>query len=514
MLRNFATFLYSRDEATVDVHWVCQLLYHILRTVEYVVLFISAWASALLVSLYRAMRRPLSVGRATGTDSRAFSFITLFVLGESGQLKPDMPFSKQNSKETNDNKQQLFVVSMYFFIPIEKLNAYFEEEIQKSQTRITAPDYIQNAGFICKYLDLSNSGSISNQDFLYKYHEPQNGKLILRKINLRPYIFQFYPDKTQKNGIPFLVIGTSINKKFANSSASDFCTEQDVIMLRQSLLESNGYGAYFQKNNEIIHHRDWLESIVQEVEGIKELNENRKKHISFFNSITEISTSTIEVKDIKNYEKAFSDEYFRTDISNITISKDEKRFCYGILTGNDNYTRVPDYELDTILKKGYSNNHTEHTYAMPKSIVLYKKHHPFPYATKIPVNPESLSLIQYIHEMCGCLYIDRKLKIARQQLSLSGEPENIKNVLSDLAETLGTKLFRITEAEHRAEYIYNSFGLREEYDRLKERGNLLADALNIKYSKLNNTILLILAILTLIIGITQVLVQIMDKCIK
>ena len=38
-------------------------------------LYISAWAiSALLVQTGWAMREPLSVGRVTGTDSRAFSF--------------------------------------------------------------------------------------------------------------------------------------------------------------------------------------------------------------------------------------------------------------------------------------------------------------------------------------------------------------------------------------------------------------------------------------------------------
>ena len=40
--------------------------------------YISAWASALLVLLYRAMRRPLCAGRVTGTDSRA-SFLYVYV---------------------------------------------------------------------------------------------------------------------------------------------------------------------------------------------------------------------------------------------------------------------------------------------------------------------------------------------------------------------------------------------------------------------------------------------------
>ena len=36
--------------------------------------YISAWASALLVSTFRAMPEPLCVERVTGTDSHAFLF--------------------------------------------------------------------------------------------------------------------------------------------------------------------------------------------------------------------------------------------------------------------------------------------------------------------------------------------------------------------------------------------------------------------------------------------------------
>ena len=63
--------------ATVDALWVCFISAlgvsaRLCAVHAGVHIYISAWASALLVQLYRAMRRPLCVGRATGTDSRAF----------------------------------------------------------------------------------------------------------------------------------------------------------------------------------------------------------------------------------------------------------------------------------------------------------------------------------------------------------------------------------------------------------------------------------------------------------
>lgn len=418
----------------------------------------------------------------------------------------------QNHTDGNKvHKKNLFVVSMYFFIPLEKLSKEYIDKIQNTKDEIKAPDYIQNAGFVCKYLDLSKSESISDQEFIYKSLDPENGESISRKINLHPFLFQFYPDKTQRKGIPFLVVRTSINKKFtdlptsADTFTSDLCTEHDIIMLRQSLLKPNGQGAYFHRDNKKNNHREWLENIVNLIEE-SPINEDRKKHISFFNSITDICTTSIDKEQVNNYEEAFTNEYYCANINNIRITNDDRRFCYGILTGNENYMRVPKTELDAILKEGYSNNITEHTFAVPKSIVFIKKHHPFPNASRISVMPESLCFIQYIHEMCGCLYIDRQLKQTRQ-LFRSKESAKIKSALSSLAETLGTKLFRITEADHRAEYIYSAFGLRDEYERLKERGNLLADALNIKYSRRNNLVLIALTILTILIGLLQIILK-------
>ena len=75
--RNFATFWYSQEHG--NGRCPVGMFYTSLHCTRALMhgekcrrIYISAWASALLVQLYRAMRRPLCVGRATGTDSRAF----------------------------------------------------------------------------------------------------------------------------------------------------------------------------------------------------------------------------------------------------------------------------------------------------------------------------------------------------------------------------------------------------------------------------------------------------------
>ena len=74
-LRNFHNSV--KNEATVDVHG-CVItepkVYLILLRYTDGVVYISAWASALLVRLNWAMRRPLSVGRVTVWTPTLFSY--------------------------------------------------------------------------------------------------------------------------------------------------------------------------------------------------------------------------------------------------------------------------------------------------------------------------------------------------------------------------------------------------------------------------------------------------------
>ena len=56
-------------------------------------LYISAWASALLVQTSRAMREPQTAGRVTGTDSRAFS---LYI----GIINSDLTYKNRPVRES------------------------------------------------------------------------------------------------------------------------------------------------------------------------------------------------------------------------------------------------------------------------------------------------------------------------------------------------------------------------------------------------------------------------------
>ena len=116
-----------------------------------------------------------------------------------------------------ESKFQLFVASMLFFIPIGQPCRKYKNAFKASRSEIKAPSYIQNAGFVCNYLDLFSSGLNKKQRFYYEYNrvDGDNTETIERKITLRPYIFHYNPDKAQKDGADFLVIADSIDIKYS-----------------------------------------------------------------------------------------------------------------------------------------------------------------------------------------------------------------------------------------------------------------------------------------------------------
>lgn len=74
MYWNFATFNHSQEWGNSRCPWVCitASTVYLLKVGNVSAYTISAWASALLVQLWWAMRKPQCVERVTGTDSHAF----------------------------------------------------------------------------------------------------------------------------------------------------------------------------------------------------------------------------------------------------------------------------------------------------------------------------------------------------------------------------------------------------------------------------------------------------------
>lgn len=421
------------------------------------------------------------------------------VFRESGTTQPDMTTKKQR-EAAQQKETDIFVASMYFFVPLDNVSQKYGSLFSDSEKtqKVDVPNYIQDYGFICKYINISDHRDIGTcpHTFTYRKGTSKNYE-ISRNTILIPYLFYYYPHNDRSKGIYFLVIGTEIDKVIysydKNGTSYEFWSADDLVQLKQSLLKKS------VKSNPLTHY-DWLCKIVNEIQ-----TESYKKSPSFRHSITEISTAT--VSNTSDYEEEFQKKFYSTnDLNDIKFTTEEHKFCYGILTGNENYSRLPELEVKHLLNDGYSNNVSEITFAAPNSIVFYKKRHPsyVSLEDQKPIKPNSLFFIQYIHEMCIYLYIKKYLK-KMSKLFHSRRSAKIKEALSFLSEISGMKIFNVLEADRRVEYIYNAFGLKEEYDKIRERGNLLADAINIKYSRRINLSIIVLTIFTIILGIIQIL---------
>ena len=397
---------------------------------------------------------------------------------------------------------------MFFFIPLKDLCRKYKLAFKNSRNEIEAPEYMQDAGFACNYLDLTKKQFRKDQCFYYKSRIEKSNTELQRMITCYPYILHYNPDRNSSKGMFFLLVSVTIDKTFPVEdgilNTDSLCTEDDLINLRKALYGPDGYGPYYPAKDPVKFHRSWLQDLVCEIEGVKPGGQ-RCRQIKFENCISEVCVADLNELDFSRLEEQFAQDFKSKDnIEKCRPDDGDRIFCYSLLVGNDNYSRLETTDKNIPLPDGYSNNCTEVTYALFNNIVFLKKHHPFTIHDKeeecVPVKPTELRHIQYIHEMCGLLYIEAKLNRVKRLIK-SERSFKIKEAISALAENMGTRLYKVQEIDKRAEYIYNAFGIRDEFDLIKEQGNLLADAVNIKYSVRTNVWMIVLTAITVIVGI-------------
>lgn len=407
-----------------------------------------------------------------------------------------------------DNSTKVFIASMFFFIPLKNLCGKYKLAFKNSRNEIEPPDYMQDAGFACNYLDLTKKQFGKEQSFYYNSRNEVFGCELRRMIKCSPYILHYNPDRNSSRGMFFLLLSITIDKMFPVEEGSlpqfSLCTEDDLVSLRKAFYEPDKLGPYYPANDPVRFHRSWMQELVCEIEGGRS-GIQRSRNVKFENCISEVCVADIKELNLSTLEEQFASAFKSQENNPICRpTVEDQIFCYGLLVGNDNYRRLKADDTNIPLPGGYSNNFTEVTYALFNNIVFLKKHHPFTIHDEkdehVVVKPTELKHIQYIHEMCGLLYIETRLNKVKQLIK-SERSFKIKEAISILAENMGTRLYKVQEIDKRAEYIYNAFGIREEFDRIKEQGNMLADAVNIKYSVRTNIWMIVLTAITVIVGI-------------
>ena len=404
--------------------------------------------------------------------------------------------------------KNVFVSSFSFFVPIHKIGTKKYSMDNGSIHSIGLPVHIQNCHARCRYLEMADK-----EQELYYISKDEEENLIELKVKAYPYLISFnYSDN--KADIYFLVIHVLIDKVF-ETECKHLVSTTDLVALKKSFYENSKKGLFTSPHQAGKQHYHWIKDLVCEIE-----NSNRED-VQITNSIVNLCGLPLDmsiVNPLEDIDINFSKTYYKdtSDYKSLEayLGADDSKFIYGLLFANDNYSNTPVELVDRLFKSSFSNNIYEKTYANLNDIVVIKTHTQYTYSEKEKSNKEyhtpSFNDTQCLYEMCHILYLKQELASIRDNISKSKTSAGIKSALSDLAKFLEMKFFHVEEADGKMDYLYKTMGINSSYSSLREFAEPLADSINIRNSQKTNDKIKNLTLITMFIGLIQVIQNYQD----
>lgn len=507
-LRSLANLRLSESKATVDAHRVC-IITHCCTLYECdegevhtcvgfcVVLFLTDGA----------MRDARSVGW-----SNRYSTHTFFVSCTDPKNERLLRGCGKAEKK-NGMKQNVFMTSMYFLIPLRCLSDIAVKKYMQQFRNMPLPHYVKGKEPRCLYAEVPFK---NNENVFYYSYDISNGtQTQKRQVVLRAVLIKYLPGKGVRLPFYMLAIGTEIDMMFepetvctGNGQLKNYlCTERDLVKLKKAFCESDMDGLYYPSTDPFRFFDSWLKQLVENLEGHK-----REGCIS-------LEYSAIDVLGIGVHHRACTKGRLNAAFSRLYYARHKpkvgqalvgnyERFAYGLLFANDNYCDVPCHELKSVLGSGYSNCVSEVTYAAGNSILFLHTHHPYSYdkmmARTIKKMAHGVHQVQNIGELCDVVYCKHRMQELRE-LMQSDDAGQIKHSLLKVTDYMQRDLFCLAELDKRTDSIFRSLGLNEDFETLFNMAQLASDAADIRLTQKTNTVLILLSVATLTLGVFSLL---------
>ena len=309
--------------------------------------------------------------------------------------------------------QNVFIVSMYSFIPLLSLKKEYREIWEKDAKPVTPPALIRYSDAKYSFCELKRLAK--NFKFDYRHQE----KDIRREVILKVWIINF-SSTLNNEGRYYLVISAGVDKafeKYTHDGTFDIksiCNKQDVIHLKKAFYEKEEKGFYYEVDGVKQYFHDWLNQKIIDVSG-RNLRGKFGRHYVVDVCGVDLG-NTVVVPDYSTLTELFSKKYY----SNSYLSYDQvidgaHDLAYSLIYGNDNNEVIPDDVLDEIASGGISNNRTERLFGGHKTIVFLHTHHPYQWERakeelKKRLNQSDLSPCQNLYDICLIMESKRKLK--------------------------------------------------------------------------------------------------------
>ena len=416
-------------------------------------------------------------------------------------------------------RQNVFMTSMYFFIPLKKLGcAASKEYLYRKWTTIAPPSYLKNSEAYCEYTswDFNND----NRFYFYRSRAMEGHNHPIRMVELKAFLVRYRQKKCQNEYSYYFVIGISIDKLFLDNPAKPtqnikclLCTQNDLVFLKRAFYETSDQGLFYPDNSRQLEFHPWLDQTVAWILGKK------THHVVLKYSIIDIVGLDVDDKTWTtkaDLDNAFSKRYYDHGVQNLSneLKGHSRRYCnierfaYGLIYGNDNFYRVPSTEYKKALGGGYSNNRSEITYAGHDTILTIRSHHSFHYE---PTNTKRLHLqcdelrnVQNVMEICDVIKTRLQMCFLRHSLNTS-DAAQIQDTLLAIAKEFNSSLFHLEELDRKIDFIYRALGLNKEFDELRQMSALASDSAKIKTDRIRNRFLTFLSVATVLLTLIQVI---------
>lgn len=388
--------------------------------------------------------------------------------------------------------QNIFMTSMYFFVPINKVNwCKIGGRIGEWNT-IKCPSIFQNISATCSYAAVSNY----NQSFYYNALLG-NSCLKERRVKLYVYLLQYVLKiKKKKEICYFLAIGTGIDKYFdvvsSGMGSIDLCDDMDIVMLKRAFYSENDRcqektGLYYPKNDPVDFHREWLERVIGDFDQVPNVNPAFDASISIIRAIHD--SSSINPLTPDNIDLAFNHNYYDVPCNSYdkVLCVDTNRFAYGVTEGNENYVKLPDDLIHRFVDNSYSNNYSERFFSTPDRLTFLCTHYPYvnlqeEQNCKLNMNITDVDG-RMIYELCHCLFLKKELKEVQSKMDGKHNSGEVKTANDRLKRLIKVRLFNMTEADNRLLSLFHGLGVSNEYEETKSDVDSYLKSKQFKYSK-------------------------------
>lgn len=347
-----------------------------------------------------------------------------------------------------------------------------------------------------------------------------------RLVELHAYLvsYKMFSYETEEY---FLVFGCNIDKVFEESYADRqpyvfnqsfsqrICTELDLIYLQKALRGDSTDSLFYPLHDASAeNYRTWIKECLKVVTGSTLSEQTLMRSIPEYAAIDvrTVFGNTDNCTSVKALDNEFNEKFFKKndmDFKSHWTSNDDALLALCLLRGNENKCNVSNHQVEKYASHAFTNNKFEMTYVGQGGIVFMRTHHPFLETDKNLTSKKQETMVagldgvQNVYELCTVLSLKKRLEQLKCRLEESPDA-NVRSVMAKLAQILNAKLTNVVDFGNKYRFIYEQMHVLRDFENLKQSGELLSDAYQLRLSQRINWIVLFFTALSLCAAIVQI----------